>query len=79
MKEFRYPAGHSAGKTATVKEMREFLTRFPDDMPVMATWEGVWAYVDPENAEVEKVTKGNDADACKCLVFDVGGVLRANT
>ena len=71
MKDFRYPAGHLAGRTVTVKELREFLAQHPDDMPVMASWEGVWAFIDQAEAVVEEVTKGNGKDACDCLVFDV--------
>ena len=60
-----------AGRTATVKELREFLKKYPDDMPVMATWEGVNAYMDISEGyvEVNRVSKGHDEDACDCLVI----------
>ena len=71
MKVFRYPRGHDAGKTVTVKELRDFLENYPYDRPVIASWEGVWAYVDTTKCVVEEVTKGHGDDACDCLVFDV--------
>lgn len=71
MKTFRYPLGHEAGKTLTVGELMEALTDYPYDMPVMAQWEGVNAFVDNESFSVETVTKGHDEDKCECLVIDV--------
>jgi hypothetical protein len=71
MKIFRYKLGHAAGETMTVAELRELLTKHPDDMPVFAEWEGVYAYVEPEFFRVEMVSKGMNADECECLVIDV--------
>lgn len=41
MHKFRYQLGHTAFETATVAELVEALQKFPPDMPVLATWEGV--------------------------------------
>jgi hypothetical protein len=69
MKTFRYERGHEAGKTMTVAELRAKLAEYPDDMPVLAEWEGVRAYVEPECFEVQTVSKGHAEDACECLVI----------
>jgi hypothetical protein len=71
VKTFRYKLGHEAGQTMTVAELCAKLAEYPDDMPVMAGWEGVRAYVRPENFGVERVSKGKPADECDCLVIDV--------
>ena len=71
MKTFRYPAGHVAGATMTVAELRSRLSDYPDEMPVFGTWETVNGYIRPENFSVETVSKGYVADACSCLLIDV--------
>ena len=71
MKTFRYKKGHEAGKTLTVAELREVLSHYPDDMPVMAEWECVWAYVCLEAFSIQRVSKGMEEDACDCLVLGV--------
>lgn len=71
MKTFRYALGHVAGATMTVAELRELLTKYPDDMPVFAEWEGCHAYIEPEMFSVESAAKGFEADRCDCLVVDV--------
>ena len=71
MKTFRYELGHVAGNTMTVKELRDALAEFPDDMPVMAEWEGCHAYIEGSNFAVEKVGKGCAADDCDGLLIDV--------
>ena len=71
MKLFRYPLGHEAGQTLTVKELIEKLSEYPMDMPVMAEWEGVVAYIRPENFSNFFVDKGLAEDRCLCLVIDV--------
>jgi len=71
MKEFRYAKGHKAGETMTVGELVEALSNYPNDMPVMAGWEGVCAYVDSANFEVVCVDKGHEGDQEECLVIDV--------
>lgn len=70
MKTFRYKLGHEAGSTLTVAELRKQLEKYPDDMPVIASWEGVDAYVHPDHFYVSFVDKGNPDDACDCLVID---------
>jgi predicted translin family RNA/ssDNA-binding protein len=72
MKIFRYDSGHEAGKTMTVAELKAALDKYPDTMPVMATWEGVQAYVDADNFETAFVDKGKREDKEMCLIIDVG-------
>lgn len=69
MKEFRYKLGHKAGQTMTVAELKQKLNEYPGDMPVFAEWEGVRAYVEPENFSVKKVGKGHRDDECDGLVI----------
>ena len=71
MKTFRYKLGHVAGKTMTVAELRAKLSEYPDDMPVMALWEGCYAYINPENFDDEKVHKGYLDDECDVLTISV--------
>jgi hypothetical protein len=73
MKTFRYKKGHSAGSTMTVSELKEKLSGHPDSMPVMCTWEGVNAFVSPDEFEVKVVNKGFDDDAELCVVINVEG------
>jgi len=40
--------------TMTVGELRTFLLRFPEEMPVVATWEGVSAGIREEDAVVKE-------------------------
>jgi hypothetical protein len=61
-------------KTMTVGELQDFLNAYPKDMPVMATWEGVAAMIEPENfSVVSGFHKGFEEEACDCLVVDVEG------
>ena len=72
MKVFHLVGGQVVGQTATIKELREALAAYPDDMPVMAEWEGVWAFIDPKNFAVEpEVHKGFPEERCPCLMLDV--------
>jgi hypothetical protein len=71
MKNFRYAKGHSAGSTMTVKELKEKLSEYPDSMPVFCQWEGVYAWVDPENFSAEEYHKGMLEDKEICLIIDV--------
>ena len=70
MKTFRYALGHEAGKTMTVAELREKLNEFPQDMPVLATWEGIATFFNPENFMVEQYGD-HQQDACDCLIINV--------
>lgn len=72
MKTFHYELGHVAGKTVTVKELINILESFDGDMPVMATWEGVNAYIEKEDFSIERVNKWKKEEACDCVVIDVG-------
>ena len=71
MKSFRYGLGHLAGKTVTVKELKDELDKYPDDMPVMAEWEAVTACIDPEEFSIQSISKGMEEDREDCLVIDV--------
>ena len=71
MKTFRFPAGHKAGQTMTVGELKNKLEAYPEDMPVLAEWEGCHAYIEPEMFEVMSVSKGHKEDECAGLVIDV--------
>lgn len=71
MKTFRHEKGNIAGTTMTVGELRKYLEQFPDDLPVMATWESVAAYICPGNFEIDHLSKGHPDDACDCLFIDV--------
>lgn len=55
----------------TVKELREALTLYPDEMPVMAQWESCNAYIERNNLSIERVSKGHEDDACDVLLIDV--------
>lgn len=72
MKTYHYKLGHVAGATMTVKELREKLALYPDEMPVFGTWEGVAAYIIPEAFVVQDaICKGDSAEAVPTLVIDV--------
>jgi len=71
MKTFRFELGHEAGETLTVSELKNELEKYPDNMPVMATWEGVRAYIDADNFETDFVDKGKLEDKEMCLIIDV--------
>lgn len=61
MKEFKNEFGRKIGKTMTVSELIDELNAYPKDMPVFAEWEGVNAFILPENFGVKS----------ECLVIDV--------
>ena len=54
-------------KAMTVAELREKLAGYPQDMPVMAAWEGVRSKILPENFTVEPIEKMG----VFCVVIDV--------
>lgn len=39
-KVFHYPLGHVYRRTSTVGELMAFLSQYPQEMPVLVTWEG---------------------------------------
>lgn len=71
MKTFRYPRGHVHGTTMTVAELREKLNEFPQDMPVIAEWEGTWNFIEPDAFAVEKYEHGHPEDYADVLVINV--------
>jgi hypothetical protein len=71
MKTFHRQAGHVAGKTLTVKELRDLLANYPESMPVFAQWDDVLAFVSPDNFIEKRADKGDSTEACDCLVIDV--------
>lgn len=72
MKTFRYALGHENGKTMTVAELREKLSEYPQDMPVLATWEGIITFFDPRPGYFKVERYGDHPeDNCECLVIDV--------
>lgn len=73
MRKFRYSDKSDKGcSTMTRKEIVAKLMEYPEDMPVFATWEGVNAPLDIQCFEKRIVHKGNQADACECLVYVIG-------
>lgn len=71
MKTFRYPLGHVDTVTMTVSELREKLNEFPQDMPVIAAWEGTWNSFEPECFKVIRSDHWHQEDNCDVLVIDV--------
>jgi hypothetical protein len=55
----------------TVKELREKLAEYPDDLPVFGGYEGVEGYIRPEAFQVVKCDKGPVQDRQPCLLIDV--------
>jgi hypothetical protein len=70
MRTYKVSTGYYAGQTVTVQELIDILKRYPGDMPVFATWEGVLAYVDPVNFAIEDVSKHGEPEIPH-LVIDV--------
>ena len=77
MKAFYYKNSsgslREAGKTFTVSELRAELSKYPDDMPVLASWEDVYAFIYPKATRVETVPVVSACqDSCQqCLILDV--------
>lgn len=64
--------------TLTVGEMKEILSKLPDDMPVLAAWEGLRTCFGNDTSEagyedyrVETTSPACWLEECECLVFDV--------
>ncbi len=70
MKSFRYPSGHHCGDTMTVGELRALLAEYPDDMPALVTWEGVYRFIQPDGFEVKDYWGPHPEDFAWCLVID---------
>ena len=71
MKQFRYEMGHVAKETMTVRELREILSAYPDDMPVFGEWEGVYGDIRPDWFSVEGCGYGFAEDQCDVLLINV--------
>ena len=74
MKKFRYKLGHVAKETMTVRELREILSAYPDDMPVFGEWEGVCGDIRADSFSVEKRDWGFAEDECDVLLINVDQV-----
>lgn len=48
MKTFHHIQGNVADSTYTIGELIEELGKYPADMPVMGTWEGVNGYINAD-------------------------------
>ena len=55
-------------ETMTVAELRDALGKYAQDLPVFATWEGVWASFKQENFKCERYS--GEASPL-CIVIDV--------
>ena len=71
MKTWHYPHGRIALRTMTVGELRELLAGYPDDLPVVPTYEGTWGSLHQSCTAVESVSFGRDDDREHCLILDV--------
>jgi hypothetical protein len=69
MKQFLGINNHVYAETMTVGELRDELSKYPPDMPVLATWEGVTREIRTENFEVSEY--GTPKDNTPCLWIDV--------
>lgn len=71
MKTFRYLGSTGTKTTMTVKELQDKLAEYPDDMPVLATWEGVYAPITADSFTTAPYTRCLAEDACPVLEIDV--------
>jgi len=67
MKTFYYSNGVKRGETLTIKELREGLAKYPDDMPVMAEWEGHYV---PVKMGCEGIVYEGNGDEIEALILD---------
>lgn len=72
MKTFRWEHGGTRFSTMTVAELKSLLEQYPDDMPVLAEWEGKYEPLDPDMAVVS-YSSGLESDRVDCLVINVDG------
>ena len=54
----------------TVDELIDKLSKLPPTMPVFAEWEGVSAYIDPDNFRVE-LHRTAKHESMNCLLINV--------
>ena len=57
----------------TVSELREKLNEYPQDMPVIAQWEGTWNHFTPESFRLGRHMYCHADDVCDVLIIDVEG------
>ena len=70
MRILKYKTGHQQEKTVTVRELRALLEAYPDGLPVLATWEGVYASIRPQRIQRKKLPQLKNEE--ECLIIDVG-------
>lgn len=71
MKKLRSKVGHTQYETMTIAELREELSRYPDDMAVLATWEGIYTAFNVDNIDIDYIAHVHPDDAQNCVIIDV--------
>lgn len=71
MKTFIYKNRPGSVKTITVAELKRKLDKYPDDMPVLATFDGTWRIINPDRFDVHQV-HGYDSSIGK---FDTAAII----
>lgn len=72
MKTFRWAHGGTRFSTMTIGELKSLLSKYPDDIPVLAEWEGQFMPLDPD-VKIVPYDPGFEADRADCLVINVDG------
>ncbi len=70
-KTFHTSNGYCKLTTLTVKELRGALALLPDDLPLIAEWEGTKHGIMPKNWDIEIYHAGNAEEKCAVLMIDV--------
>ena len=73
MKVFRDYDKSVKGETLTVIELKNLLDKYPDTMPVIATWEGINTLIN-KDLKTEVFSAAHVDDAELCLVLDVNDI-----
>lgn len=77
MEELKSASGNVYGKlttfgsTLTVEELCSILSQYPNDMPVLATWEGLHICLNPQSFEATDKIGIFPENGGKVLVIDV--------
>ena len=72
MKIFHYCHGAKSKQTMTVSELIDALSQYPNDMPVIPTYESVTGCFEPDEISVRKgYHTGVKTEACDVLLIDV--------
>lgn len=71
MKTFRSERGHIDKVTMTVGELREKLSEYPDEMPILPTWEGIHRGIQKNGFDVIEADYFHKDDNCSALQIDV--------